>query len=436
MRKIVDEAVTPPTAINRDYPADAGADRHEGAGEAARGPLPVGRGDEPRPRGVPGRERPAQRQPARGALHAGAVRARCADVGCGRRGVARVRGTAAGGVAAPPSWSTTTRKSWISIAARRSRCGSRWPRAGRARGARQLGRIRHRRGSGRPRRRPARAPRSARPPAAEPVSVVRPATPNRKSSHHQRVRSGWVIVAVLHRDRRRGDGNHDSEMIRFSRSLRAAEHAPANGMKFVCDRCQTKYSIADERVRGKVLKVKCKTCANVITVREARAHSSAGVPTLSAGWRRPLARRRPGGHDVPMETPGVDSERTQLAHVARRTGGGALPGPAGRRPRRPRRCAGRPARSPRSAPADDRVQWYMALDGNRTGPFTRSKLVDRLVPLAKSADVHIWNEKLDGWKPPADVPEIAAEITRRRAPAPPPPPLARRAGPRRRRCRR
>src|SRR5678809_264019 len=54
-------------------------------------------------------------------------------------------------------------------------------------------------------------------------------------------------------------------------------------MKFVCDRCQTKYSIADERVRGKVLKVKCKTCANLITVREARAPSSAGLPTLSAG---------------------------------------------------------------------------------------------------------------------------------------------------------
>jgi len=39
-------------------------------------------------------------------------------------------------------------------------------------------------------------------------------------------------------------------------------------MKFVCERCQTKYSIADEKVRGKVLKVRCKSCSNVITVRE------------------------------------------------------------------------------------------------------------------------------------------------------------------------
>src|SRR5215468_1035606 len=39
-------------------------------------------------------------------------------------------------------------------------------------------------------------------------------------------------------------------------------------MKFVCDSCSTKYSIADERVRGRVLKIRCKSCNHVITVRE------------------------------------------------------------------------------------------------------------------------------------------------------------------------
>ena len=39
-------------------------------------------------------------------------------------------------------------------------------------------------------------------------------------------------------------------------------------MKFLCDRCKTRYSIGDERVRGKILKIRCKNCANVITVRE------------------------------------------------------------------------------------------------------------------------------------------------------------------------
>src|SRR5215510_1243519 len=78
-------------------------------------------------------------------------------------------------------------------------------------------------------------------------------------------------------------------------------------MKFVCDRCQTKYSIADERVRGKVLKVKCKTCANLITVREARRPSSAAMPTLSAAGHA-----RAGVHP-PIDTSVETEERTQLA---------------------------------------------------------------------------------------------------------------------------
>ncbi|HXU05711.1 MAG TPA: AgmX/PglI C-terminal domain-containing protein [Polyangia bacterium] len=194
-------------------------------------------------------------------------------------------------------------------------------------------------------------------------------------------------------------------------------------MKFVCDRCQTKYSIADERVRGKVLKVKCKSCANVITVREARQPSSAGLPTLSAGAARP----RTAGNaalSIPMETPGVDVERTQLAQSPFGLEEDPFPELAALAPApaiAPRRATGQMAAV---AAADDHVQWYMALDGNRTGPFNRQKLVDKLLPLAKSADVHIWNEKLDGWKPPAGVPEVAAEIARRRAPAPPPPPVS------------
>jgi predicted Zn finger-like uncharacterized protein len=40
-------------------------------------------------------------------------------------------------------------------------------------------------------------------------------------------------------------------------------------MKFVCEQCQSKYTIADEKVRGKVLKIRCVKCSNVIEVREA-----------------------------------------------------------------------------------------------------------------------------------------------------------------------
>jgi predicted Zn finger-like uncharacterized protein len=172
-------------------------------------------------------------------------------------------------------------------------------------------------------------------------------------------------------------------------------------MKFVCDRCQTKYSIADEKVRGKILKVRCKSCTNIITVREegpagAARRPSAPVATVAA----PAAPRPP--------TPAAP--RAPLA-----------PPPA------ERRAAPRP-----EPPADDGVAWYMALDGNRTGPFSRKQLLDKVAPLSRDADLHVWNEKLGSWKPPTDVPALAHELAARRRPptpapaaaplSPPPPP--------------
>ena len=50
-------------------------------------------------------------------------------------------------------------------------------------------------------------------------------------------------------------------------------------MKFVCERCHTRYSIADDKVRQKILKIRCKTCENVITVRDPA--SSAPEPPVS-----------------------------------------------------------------------------------------------------------------------------------------------------------
>lgn len=49
-------------------------------------------------------------------------------------------------------------------------------------------------------------------------------------------------------------------------------------MKIVCDACSAKYSIADEKVRGKVFKIRCKKCSNIIVVRgDADAQSDAST---------------------------------------------------------------------------------------------------------------------------------------------------------------
>ena len=174
-------------------------------------------------------------------------------------------------------------------------------------------------------------------------------------------------------------------------------------MKFVCDRCLTKYSIADEKVRGRILKIRCKSCSNIITVKESAP--------------------------VPISVTEGDSDRTVINSGPMVVGpAGPPPRPApptgrGKEPGRPLR----PPTPPAPLPASDDVQWFLALEGVQKGPFARKVLIEKLLALPKNSDVHVWNDTLDGWKTPADVPVVARDLhaRQRHAPAPPPPPAAR-----------
>ncbi|MFI5302408.1 MAG: zinc-ribbon domain-containing protein, partial [Polyangiales bacterium] len=53
-------------------------------------------------------------------------------------------------------------------------------------------------------------------------------------------------------------------------------------MRFVCDHCKAKYSIADEKIRGKTMRMACRKCGHVLAIRGegAEAHLSAPPPTV------------------------------------------------------------------------------------------------------------------------------------------------------------
>src|SRR5512146_1117340 len=57
-------------------------------------------------------------------------------------------------------------------------------------------------------------------------------------------------------------------------------------MKIICDNCATKYSIADEKVRGKVFKIRCKKCSHIIVVRggETGGPEASAAPAADGGW--------------------------------------------------------------------------------------------------------------------------------------------------------
>ncbi len=60
-------------------------------------------------------------------------------------------------------------------------------------------------------------------------------------------------------------------------------------MKIACDACEAKYSIADEKIRGKVFKIRCKKCSNVIVVRAADEAPVIAAADPDAIWHLVIA---------------------------------------------------------------------------------------------------------------------------------------------------
>jgi predicted Zn finger-like uncharacterized protein len=175
-------------------------------------------------------------------------------------------------------------------------------------------------------------------------------------------------------------------------------------MKFVCDRCQTRYSIADEKVRQKILRIRCKTCGNVIVVRDeqgrgsgmAEPHPHESAQPALGGGPKPV----PSGGPQPVPSSGLKAAPSSSAK--------APPPP----PPRPGKGAD---------PLGGHVEWYMAIDGERSGPFSRVEVAKRIHAASPGQSVHVWKEGMSGWKPPDEVSVVARELNLLRPVLPPAP---------------
>src|SRR6266849_3712372 len=167
-------------------------------------------------------------------------------------------------------------------------------------------------------------------------------------------------------------------------------------MQFSCESCKTLLQIADEKLRGKRLVVRCKRCGARITISD---------PALA---NRPpsLARRAtPGEIDHrPRET---DKESTQAmdSEVLEK----ALQ--ASKRDEPLAMENGAP-----SAAAARESPWFAMLAGKQTGPLTRAELVEKTAQGAVGPRTYLWKEGMPSWQRAKDVPEMAALF-----PEPPPP---------------
>jgi predicted Zn finger-like uncharacterized protein len=185
-------------------------------------------------------------------------------------------------------------------------------------------------------------------------------------------------------------------------------------MHFVCNKCNTKYSIPDSKIAGKILKLRCKKCQNIIVVKDPKAVSalrkrtqtqsvqsvgrqgtgppqkpSKGKALLQQAFKNsfneniPPASKSFGGEN---ENRSDNSDKTQIAQI--------------------------PSFSDNASEED----WYLADTRGQFGPMNLSELIARIKRGEPDSDAVVWRDGFNDWLLIHEVPEL--KPYRKHAPPP------------------
>lgn len=186
-------------------------------------------------------------------------------------------------------------------------------------------------------------------------------------------------------------------------------------MKFLCDNCKAKYQIADEKVAGKTVRMKCRKCGHLIEVKAAVTETSVAKSTPPPG---PL-----DGDDktVVGPPPAALSAMAAKAPAAKIATSLTSTRPPAQKQSPPKESALAGAfqrtvqrdepsaqRSLRELQAAD--QWYVAINGVPVGPIRMSELRRKAAVGAVTEDSLVWQEGLEEWRPLRTYPELAEAV--------------------------
>lgn len=194
-------------------------------------------------------------------------------------------------------------------------------------------------------------------------------------------------------------------------------------MKFVCDQCKAKYQIADDKVVGKTVKMKCRKCGHMIEVRAAVTETSVATALgrdEDKGAVQPQPPAKPG---VPPKPPPPRAAPLATSLAAARPAPpkappqtksdapGALAGAFQRTVQREDETSG-PNYDVRTLSAAD--EWYAAINGVPVGPIRIAELRRKAALGAVTEESLVWQEGLEEWRPVRAFPELA-ELVREAA---------------------
>jgi predicted Zn finger-like uncharacterized protein len=206
-------------------------------------------------------------------------------------------------------------------------------------------------------------------------------------------------------------------------------------MRFECDNCHAKYKIAEEKIRGRIVRFPCRNCDHKIVIDGRAQDADVTVPAgaaygfeevtrrsepasrfvheaATARARRPSSpiRRRPAS--VPPRRPSAASRRASSVPPAARTAlvgqhpGLALPVPA---------AGARPG----TLGAGDVPEWHVSIQDVPVGPIRLEEMAHKIDAGAVSEYSLVWREGFEEWRPLATVPELVALLHERRHSGPP-----------------
>jgi predicted Zn finger-like uncharacterized protein len=197
-------------------------------------------------------------------------------------------------------------------------------------------------------------------------------------------------------------------------------------VKFLCEQCKAKYQIADEKVVGKTVRMKCRKCGHLIELRSEITESRVMADSLplSVPVGHPEASARPVPRPHPPRPSALATSLTRPIGAKPDRAAGGLAGAFKTSVQREDEASA-PFDMSELSPGSD---WYVAINGVPVGPVRTAEIRRKAVLGAVGEDSLVWQEGLDEWRPLKSFPELAATIRGAAAARPsfaPPPPEAR-----------
>ena len=187
-------------------------------------------------------------------------------------------------------------------------------------------------------------------------------------------------------------------------------------MKFLCEHCKAKYQIADDKVAGRTVRMKCRKCGGSIEVRAEVTETSVATKAPEVGGVHAGAPKPPPAKPAPPKpAPAPTGAAPRAGQPPRPAGPGTGPGSgskdsplAGAFQRNVHHDEASPGLDLRELSASD--EWYVAVNGVPVGPVRVDEVRRKAAIGAVTEESLCWQEGMEEWRAIRTVTELAALV--------------------------